>query len=242
MLWVAADPLNHHVGSWVLEVGNIVPWNFPRYLSFMNPNLRIFFKRSVYVLVAAALIGTLFYSLQNVIDWSEIGSYLMYGFMGFMMILMGVLITGVVVRTVWTGIMNRTDTIIKCYPDKIQDGVHLICSHYNPGGESTEGFNSYFHYYIDHKGKLYLSKKVDKDGDDLTRSLLHLAEQTRLQLDPDKENSKRIGSYSNDDKPLDQTMPVRQGELHFRGYEGLIDYGFKVSLLIGGQTRWRVRI
>jgi hypothetical protein len=210
----------------------------------MNPNLKNFFKRSFYVLVIAALISALFYGTTNFtdIDLSSIGEYAMYGFMGLVMTGMFVLIMGVVLRTVWTGIMNRVDTIVKCCGDKNNDGVHIVASHYNPGGESTEGFSSYFHYYIDKKGKLYLSKKVDNDGDDIERSILHLSEQTGLQLKPDLERGMRIGSYSDNDKGADVTMRINKGELHFRGYEGLIDYGFKVTYAMGGQTKWRVTI
>jgi hypothetical protein len=210
----------------------------------MNPNLKIFFKRSVYALVIVALIAAVFYGIMNFtdIDLSSIGEYAMYGFMGLVMTGMFVLIIGIVLRTVWTGIMNRVDTIVRCCADKNNDGVHIVASHYNPGGESTEGFSSYFHYYIDKKGKLYLSKKVDKDGDDIERSILHLSEQTRLRLEPDLERSKHIGSYSNDDKGTDVKMRINNGELHFRGYEGLIDYGFKVAYHEHGQMKWRVTI
>lgn len=168
----------------------------------MNPNLKIFFKRSVYVPVFAALITGLIYFILNFldIDFSDIGSYVMYGLGGLMIAVMGVLFIGLVLRVVWTGIMNRADSIVTCCPDNIQEGIHLVCSHYSPGGESTEGFSSYFHYYIDHKGKLYLSKKVEEEGKDLSKSLLHLSEQTRLPLDPDLKSSVRIGSYDNRNK------------------------------------------
>jgi hypothetical protein len=211
----------------------------------MNPNLRIFFKRTIYVLVFAALIAAGFYGLMNSTDinFSVVGEYIMTGFLGIMMAAMFVLILGVVLRTVWTGIMNRVDTIIKCCPDKQQDGVHIIASHYNPGGESTEGFSTYFHYYLDQKGKLYLSKKVEDEGNKIEKSILHLSEQTRLQLAPDLQRAVRVGSYSDDENKVGQvTMPISKGELSFRGYEGLIDYGFKVSYKAGGQTKWRITI
>jgi hypothetical protein len=208
----------------------------------MNPNLRLFLKGSVYFLGFAGLIGILVYTIPGAI-LATIGSYAMYGFMGLVMLLMGGLILGVVLRTVWTGIMNRTDSIVKCCADKRQDGIHLVCSHYNPGGESTEGFSSYFHYYIDRKGTLYLSKKVEKEGNDLAKSLQHLSDQTRLQFDPDLKQSKRIGSYTDgESNPTETTVQIRNGELYFKGYEGLIDYGFKVRFLVEGKTLWRVRI
>jgi hypothetical protein len=210
----------------------------------MNPNLRIFFKRCIYALVIVALIAAAFYGTMNFteIDLSVIGEYVTYGFMGLMMTGMFVLIIGVVLRTVWTGIMNRVDTIVMCCGDKNNDGVHIIASHYNPGGESTDGFSTYFHYYIDNKGKLFLSKKVDKDGDDIERSIPHLSEQTGLRLEPDLERGQRIGSYSDDDKRTDVKMRINKGELHFRGYEGLIDYGFKVAYHEHNQIKWCVRI
>ena len=160
-----------------------------------------------------------------------------------MIAIISILFIGLVVRVVWTGIMNRTDTIVKCCPDKNQDGIHIVGSHYNPGGESTEGFSSYFHYYIDQKGKLYLSKKVEEDGNELTKSTLHLSEQTHLQLEPDLKSSVRIGSYSEDDKNgKDVTIKINNGELRFRGYEGLIDYGFKVSFHIRNRKKWALKI
>jgi hypothetical protein len=215
------------------------------YLVFMNPNLKIFFKRAIYVLVFGALIAAGFYGIRNVtdIDFSVVGEYLMNVFVGIMVTAMIVLILGVVLRAVWTGIMNRVDTIIKCCPDKQQDGVHIIASHYSPGGESTEGFSTYFHYYLDQKGKLYLSKKVEDDGNKIEKSILDLSEQTRLPLAPDLERAVRVGSYSDDDNKIGHvTMPIRKGELSFRGYERLIDYGFKVTYTAGGQTKWRVTI
>ena len=210
----------------------------------MNPNLRIFFKRSAYVLVFAVPTAALLYVLPNFldIDFSKLGGYLMYGLGGLMIAVMGVLFIGLVLRVVWTGIMNRTDTIVMCCPDNNQEGIHLVCSHYNPGGES-EGFSTYFHYYIDHKGKLHLSKKVEDDGKELSKSILHLSNQTRLQLDPDLKSSVRIGSYDDaDTKGKDITIKINKGELRIRGYEGLIDYGFKLSFHLRKQTKWSLRI
>ncbi len=211
----------------------------------MNPNLRIFFKRSVYVLVLAALVATMFYGVTNLtdIDLSAIGSYFMSGFVAVMVTGMSVLIIGFLLRVVWTGIMNRVDSITMCCPDKKHDGVHIVASHYNAGGESTDGFNSYFHYYLDDNGKLYLSKKVEKEGDDISKSLVHLSKQTRLQLDPDLKRAVRIGSNTDgDNNATDVTMKVGKGELRFRGYDGLMDYGFKVSYSVGGLVRWSVKL
>lgn len=213
----------------------------------MNPNLKIFFKRSVYVLVFATLITGLIYIIIILnfldIDSTNVGSYLMHGLGGLMIAVMGVLFIGLILRVVWTGIMNRADSIVMCCPDNIQEGIHLVCSHYSPGGESTEGFSSYFHYYIDQKGKLYLSKKVEDDGKGLSKSILHLSEQTRLQLDPDLKSSVRIGSYDDEEtKGKDVTIKINKGELIIQGYEGLIDYGFKVRFRIREQTTWSVKI
>jgi hypothetical protein len=211
----------------------------------MNPNLRIFFKRSLYFIGFAALVAALFYGIKNFtpVDLSDIGGYIANGFVGLMVIGMTVLITGIVFRSVWTGIMNRVDTIVLCCPDKKYDGVHIVASHYNPGGESTEGFSNYFHYYLDQNGKLYLSKRVENDGREIRKSIQHLSEQTRLQLEPDPARATDVGSYTHDEnKATKVTMPLRQGELHFRGYEGWVDYGFKVTYMVGSQTKWRVTI
>lgn len=211
----------------------------------MNPNLLIFLKRSFYVLLFAGLIAVLYYSnIANLmgIDLSKIGGYLMYGFLGFMMVVMFGLIIGVMFRSIWTGIMNRVDSIILCCPDEKHDGVHIVAYHYNSGGES-ESFNTYFHYYLDQKGKLYLSKKVEKEGNEISKSIQHLSEQTHLQLVPDKQRAIRVGSYTDaSNKAVDITLRLNRGEFHFRGYEGLLDYGFKVAYKVNDQTKWRVTI
>ena len=128
-----------------------------------------------------------------------------------------------------------------CCPDKTQHGIHIVGSHYNPGGESTSGFSSYFHYYLDLNGKLYLSKRIEDEGKELSKSILHLTEQTDLPLDPDV--TQRVRSYNEEEKKgIDTVLPVSKGKLHFRGYEGLLDYGFKVSFYVGDQRKWRVKI
>lgn len=211
----------------------------------MNPNLRIFFKRSAYVLVCAIGMAVVFYAIRSMADFdmSALVGYLMEGFAWLMVAVISVLFVGFIFRVVWTGIMNRTDTIVMCCPDKTQDGVHIVGSHYHPGGESTDGFSSYFHYYLDLNGKLYLSKRVENDGHELSKSILHLAEQMRLPLDPDLTQRMRIGSYNDDDKKgIDSVIPVSKGTLHFRGYEGLLDYGFKVSFYANDRMKWRVKI
>jgi hypothetical protein len=193
----------------------------------------------------AALLAGIVYIIPKFvdIDFTDLGSYLLYGLGGLMIAVIGVLFIGLVVRVVWTGIMNRADSIAMCCPDNLHGGVHLVCSHYNPGGETSEGFSSYFHYYVDAKGKLYLSKKVKEDGKDLSNSIQHLAEQLRLQLDPDIKSAHRIGSYDSDDiKGKDVTIKINKGELRFRGYEGLIDYGFKVSFYIKDQMKWSIKL
>lgn len=210
----------------------------------MNPNLRIFFKRSVYAVVFALIIIALYYGITNAttIDLSVIGGYVANGFLGLMMASMIVLIVGVVSRSVWTGIMNRADHVVLCCPDKNHNGVHIVASHYNPGGESTEGFSSFFHYYLDLQGKLYLSKKVDGEGTNIARSIDHLSVQTRLSLEPDKGKKIEIGSNTYDGKATDIVMQLTNGTLHFRGYDGLIDYGFKVTYATSGQRKWVMRI
>jgi hypothetical protein len=123
--------------------------------------------------VFAAIAAATYYGITSFVDFdfSTITEYILYGLMGLMMTTMGVFITGLILRVVWTGIMNRVDTIVMCCPDKKYKGVHIVASHYNPGGESTEGFSSYFHYYLNETGKLYLSKKGTKLND---RSIIFL--------------------------------------------------------------------
>lgn len=189
--------------------------------------------------------AAVFYGIRSMIefDLSALVGYLMDGLVWFMVALMSVLFIGFIFRVVWTGIMNRTNTIVMCCPDKTQEGVHIVGNHYNPGGESTEGYNSYFHYYLDGNGKLYLSKRVENDGSELSKSIPHLAEQTRLPLDPDLTKRLRIGSYNDDDKKgMDTVIPLRKGKLHIRGYEGLLDYGFKVSFYADDGMKWCVKM
>lgn len=211
----------------------------------MNPNLQIFFKRTFYVISVASVLALLYYFITRFvqINYSAIGEYLMQGLLGLMMVLMVGLVGGLLIRSIWGGIMNRADTIVLCCPDMQYDGVHIVASHYNPGGESGEGFSNHFHYYLNENGKLFLSKKVKDDGSDITKSIAHLSEQTRMQLNPAKEHGVSIGSNTNgDNKPVDVVVRLRKGELRFRGYEAWIDYGFKISYNVNGQEKWRVRI
>jgi len=211
----------------------------------MNPNLKIFFQRTAYVLAFAIVIAAVVYGVRSVIDidMAVLGDFFADAFLWFMVALMSVFTVGFLLRVVWTGIMNRTDTIEICCPDKTQDGMHIIGSHYSPGGESSEGSSSYFHYYLDGNGKLHLSKRVERNGNDLSKSIPHLAEQTRLSLDPDLTQRIEIGSHDDENKKgKDTVMPVRHGKLHVRGYENLIDYGFRISLYAGDQLKWRVKI
>lgn len=66
----------------------------------MNPNLRIFLVRSIYVLVFGAIVAALFYGITHftTIDLSALGEYIMYGFFGLMMAGMFALILGVILR------------------------------------------------------------------------------------------------------------------------------------------------
>lgn len=209
----------------------------------MNPNLQIFFKRSIYVLVFGVLIAGIFYVItsQTDADFSSIGGSIAYGAVVVVMAGMSVLLVGFIVRSVWTAIMNRIDSIVLCCPDKKHDGLHIVASHYNSGGES-ESFSNYFHYYLDQNGKLHLSKRVEDEGTNISKSIAHLSEQTRLQLEPDRSRRFSIDSKTEDDKPKETTVPLSNGELHFLGYDGLMDYGFKVTFKVGEQVKWRVRI
>ena len=210
----------------------------------MNPNLRIFFKRTAYVLAFAAVIAAVFYGVTNFtsIDLAAIGSYLMYGFFGIVIAGMFVLVIGMFLRELWTGIMNRADRIVMCCPDKNYNGIHVVASHYSSGGESGEGFSSYFHYYVDDTGRLYLSKKVDDNGNEIHKSVQHLSEQTRLQLEPDLQQSIRVGSNTDEDNPTIASVPIKKGVMLFHGYDGIMDYGFKLTYKEHDRKKWTVRI
>ena len=210
----------------------------------MNPNLQIFFKRAIYLFVSAGLLVAMFYSITELtsIDFAAIGSYIAYGFLGFIVAGMFVLIIGFIMRSVWTGIMNRADSIDLCCPDQNHGGTHLIVRHYQPGGES-DGYDSYLHYYIDNQGKSFLSKKILDEGKDINESLQDLCKKTGKHLEPDHGSAIRVGSNTDgDDAPKNMTIRLNDGELHFKGYSGLLDYGFKLTFNEGNQTKWRMRI
>lgn len=141
----------------------------------MNPNLQVFFKRTIYFVVFAGLLVAMFYSITELtsIDFASIGSYIAYGFLGIMVAGVFVLIIGFTMKSVWTGIMNRADSIDLFCPDQNHRGIHLIVRHYQHGGES-EGYDSYLHYYIDNQGK-FLSKKIGDEGQKINESLQDFA-------------------------------------------------------------------
>jgi hypothetical protein len=211
----------------------------------MNPNLHAFFTRSLYVVLFVAIAAGLFYVVDHftTIDLSVVGEYIMYGFFGATMVFMFVLIIGVMLKSLWVEIMNRADSIVLCCPDRHQDGVHIVAMHHHAGGESTSGFSSYLHYYIDNNGKSFLSKKVKEEGKSIGNSLEELSEKTQKKISPNLQFAIEIGSNTDgDDAPKISTISISNGTLHVRGYDGLIDYGFKLELVEGHRTRWRMRI
>src|SRR5688500_15927969 len=129
----------------------------------MNPNLLIFLKRSAFLVAIAALMTLLFYLIDQFtsVDLQQIGEYAMYAFfavvMGFMMVLM----IGITFKSVLTGIMRRSDNIFLCCPDKKHRGIHIIGKHFFSGGETSDGYDAFHHYYINiDDGKMFLSKKI----------------------------------------------------------------------------------
>jgi hypothetical protein len=212
----------------------------------MNPNLAVFLKRSlVFSLIVAGFgLGIFFLRQEGILNFEVLGTYLMKGLLGFMVTVMSVLMVGVILRLTWTGIMNRADAIQFCCPDTNGDGIHLITTHYHAGGESSEGFNTFSHYFIVlSEGKAFLSKKVKDEGNDITQSLTELNVKTTMQLCPDKSNAVSVGSNtSGDNIPTNVITKICNGTLEIKGYDGLIDYGFKLKFTTSSGRAWTMRL
>jgi hypothetical protein len=116
------------------------------------------------------------------------------------------------------------------------NGIHLVVRHYNPGGETTDGFDSYLHYYIETDGKSFLSKKVSNEGKSIADSLHELSKKAKKTLAPDPHKAITVGSNTDgDNTPKVLTLTLGKGELHLKGYDGLMDYGFKLIFITGNQ-------
>jgi hypothetical protein len=174
------------------------------------------------------------------IDLSMIGRSVMYGFFGLAMAFMAALIMGIMLKSVWINIMRRTDNIGYCCPDANNEGVHVIGSHYFPGGENTDGYTGYHHYYIRlSDGKIFLSKKIN-DFDDITQSLEHLKQQTKIHLKPRTDQKEKVGSNTgSDDTRTQKIVKLPSGKLIVQGFESLLDEGFRISYVENERVRWK---
>jgi hypothetical protein len=210
----------------------------------MNPNLQLFLKGTLRVLGILAIIGgfLLLLTWYTTIDFTAILNYLMYGFFGIVMTGMLILCFGVVFKSLWVGIMHRSDNILLFCPDKVQVGIHIVSNHYHPGGETTDGYTSFNHYFISlSDGKMYLSRKL-RDEKDLKNSLDQLQASVRLPLAPDLQHAVAIGSPQQNDKPTHFTSRINDLRLEFLGFESFIDFGFKISCFRNEKLLWRRRI
>jgi hypothetical protein len=207
----------------------------------MNPNLVLFFQNTIKVLIVLSLIGLPTYLLVSYtsLDWEKILSYLMYGFFGIVCTGMVILITGVTLKSVWVGIMHRADSIVLFCPDRNREGFHLVTTHYHSGGDSGDGYDSLHHYYISlDNGKMFLSGKI-KDKSHLTRSLEALQKDTGYSLEPDTGNAIEIGSHHSDEKPITYTSTIGNYAIQFRGFESMIDFGFRIVCYKNEKKCWR---
>lgn len=208
----------------------------------MNPNLVVFLKRSLILILVAGVCLALYFVIQTYthIDLKEIGTYIMYGFFGLIMTFMMVLIIGVTFKSVWTNIMRRTDNIEVCCPDKHHEGVHIIGRHYFSGGELSDGYTAYHHYYISlSDGRMFLSKKIDNEKD-FTRSLQEIATNSKLDLYPDVSKAINVGPHTDsDDRPRTAELKLPKGVLNIDGFDHWLDFGFRVAYFYDDKVRWR---
>jgi hypothetical protein len=210
----------------------------------MNPNFIIFLKTSAKVIAAGFFVFLIIYVITTytAIDLEKIGAYAMYGFFGFVMVFMMALIIGVTLKSIWVNVMRRTGNITLCCLDANNEGVHIVGSHYFSGGESTDGYYSYHHYFIRlSDGKMFMSKKI-KDEKHLSASVEELMRQTKLQLKPNLAATISVGGNTDDDVPTHRILSVPNGELHIHGFENWLDEGFKVSLRKDSIVKWQRRI
>jgi hypothetical protein len=152
-----------------------------------------------------------------------------------------ILIGGVTIRGVWTGIMRRSDDILLCCPDEEHAGIHIIGKHYFSGGDSGDGYDSFHHYYIRlSDGHMFLSKKLD-DKSSHEKSLRDLSEKVKASLKPRISSKVEIGSYQDEnEKTFEKIMKLPQGIVKIKSFNWLIDYGFRISFYDTNQRlRWK---
>jgi hypothetical protein len=208
----------------------------------MNPNLLIFIKRLLIVLLAIAACISIYYAIREFtnLDLAKIGGYIMYGFFGITMAFVMALIVGVMLKSLWVEIMRRTDSILLCAPDKHHDGIHVVGKHYHSGGDAGDGYDSYHHYYIRlSDGRMYLSKKITKENQ-IDKSLIDLSAKTNLNLQADLGRSISVGSnVGGDDVPANTNLSLPEGKLTIKGFDNWLDFGFRLSYARNGKIIWR---
>jgi hypothetical protein len=209
----------------------------------LNPHLTIFFKRIALVaLIAGGLYGV--YSVLShytSIDFAAIGAYIMYGFFAVTVAGMFVLILGVTFKDVWTAILGRSETIFYCCVDKSGEGLHVVSKHYFHGGESTDGYDAFYHYYIRiSDGRIYLSKKI-RNEKSIAESTTDLRDKHKLTLNPDLSNKVDVGHYTDEgEKTIQRTFSAGGGTINITSFNSLLDYGFRISYLNESKKeRWR---
>jgi hypothetical protein len=156
-----------------------------------------------------------------------------------------VLIIGMTMKEAFTNIFCRADHILVLSEDKKNEGVHIISDHYFSGGEG-DGYNSYYHYFIDFTtGKLFLSKKI-KSAEDSTVSINELSDLTKKNLSIDLKDKFIPPSFSGkDDDTVKVDVNIRFSEykIHIKKYDNLLDYGFRISCFTSsGNLLWKKKI
>jgi hypothetical protein len=207
----------------------------------MNPNLAIFLKHSLYAVVIAGLLFGAYYALSNftAISLEKVSSHLMYAFVGIVIAGMMILIIGVTVRQVWPGILRRSETITLCCPDRSGGGVHVVGKHHFSGGEMSDGYDAWQHYYIRiSDGKIFMSRKIKTEGS-LSESLEELSEKLNIRLQPDKSREVKVGYYEENDRPVERSMNMANVTLTIKGFDVWVDYGFRITCFTGNKRKWQ---
>ena len=207
----------------------------------MNPNLVIFLKRSLYAVAIAGFLFGVYYAIVNFTTFpmEKAGTYLMYGFFGLLMSGMMMLIIGVTMRQVWPGILRRSETITLCCPDRSDAGIHVVGKHYFSGGELSDGYDAWQHYYIRiNDGKVFMSRKI-KSEELLSESLEELSKKLNVQLVPDKSRAVSVGYYEENDRPVERSMHMTNATLTIKGFDAWVDYGFKITCFAGNKKKWQ---
>lgn len=208
----------------------------------MNPNLRIFLKRTaIFLLGSGALIAAgYFFFTYTSISIKNVAAFLFKIFMGILMTGMTVLILGLLFKEIITGILRRAERIELLCADENEKGIHVITTHYHSGGDAGDGFSSYPHYYILlADGHIFLSRKITGTRDD-QRSLEFLASRMKTPLSYRKDGAISIPGYDEDEKKhAEGQVEIGPYTVKARSYRNWFDYGFRITCRKDGKFCWK---